>query len=118
MKDVEEEGCVLCCSRLFLPCVLYSKGDTAQQVLLTYSSDYRRSLKVEFMEGDVSFAPTAGMRKGGFQLLNENDKSAYRFNVHRNYSVYCLQPDVRLIAYSILRKLHTAQTHCNLKKCH
>jgi hypothetical protein len=29
-----------------------------------------------------------------------------------------LLPDVRLIAYSILRKLHKAQIHCDMKQCH
>lgn len=56
--------------------------------------------------------------EGRLQSLNDNVKTAFRFNPHRHYLEHSLLPDVRLIAYSILRKLHTAQIHCDLKQCH
>lgn len=47
--------------------------------------------------------------EGGLQSLNDNVKTASRFNAHRHYLEHSLLPDVRLIAHSILRKLHTTQ---------
>jgi len=61
MKDAEEECCVLCCSRWFLPSVLYNKRKTGQHVLLPYSPDYSQGMEVQFMEGDVSFAAAGGI---------------------------------------------------------
>ena len=52
----------------------------------------------------------------GLQSLNDNVKTASRFNAHRHYLEHSLLPDVCLIAYLISRNLHTPQIHCDLKQ--